>query len=263
MEEKMFRDKELSLIEAEQAAACILQAGCMLMSNGAEVYRVEETMNRMGYSIPGVTYCTSYVTVTGIMCSVEVRGQTVTRIARLKDLSRNMTLVSAVNELSRCAEQEHFSAEELMARLLRMNRLPNYSDLTKTLWGAIGAAGFVLFFGGGLLELVFVFLIGLFVRMSSIACARIQINEFFVNMILSFLTAILSVGIHRLIPEAQTSIMIISTIMLLVPGLTITNALRDSVMGEPLSALVLLMQAMLVACAIAIGVILGMTLMGV
>lgn len=55
--------------------------------------------------------------------------------------------------------------------------------------------------------------------------------------------------------------MIISSIMLLVPGLMITNALRDSVMDEPLSALVLLMQALLIACSIAIGVLLGLYVM--
>lgn len=55
--------------------------------------------------------------------------------------------------------------------------------------------------------------------------------------------------------------MIISSIMLLVPGLMITNALRDSVMDEPLSAVVILMQAVLIACAIAIGVLIGLYVM--
>ncbi|EJW91767.1 membrane protein, partial [gut metagenome] len=56
--------------------------------------------------------------------------------------------------------------------------------------------------------------------------------------------------------------MVISSIMLLVPGLMITNALRDSVMGEPLSALVLLTEAVLVACAIALGALTGLYIMG-
>lgn len=261
MEGKNWKRKEQALLEAEKAAACILQAGCMLMSNGAEVYRVEETMTRMGYSIPGVNYCTAYVTVTGVMCSVEIEGQTITRIARLKDLDRNMTLVSAVNDLSRQAEKKHYSAEALSQKLLALNQLPNYSDSVKTLWGAIGAAGFAIFFGGGLIEIGLVFLIGLFIRLSSIICGRLRINDFFINVLLSFITAVLAKVFHYLIPQAQTSILIISSIMLLVPGLTITNALRDSVMGEPLSSLVLMTQAMLVACAIAIGVLMGLSLM--
>lgn len=261
MEEKNWKYKEQALFEAEKAAACILQAGCMLMSNGAEVYRVEETMTRMGFSIPGVNYCTAYVTVTGVMCSVEVAGQTVTRIARIKSLDRNMTLVSAVNDLSRQAEKKHYSAQTLTQKLLALNELPNYSDRVKALWGAIGAAGFAIFFGGGLIEIGLVFLIGLLIRLCSILCSRVHINVFFVNVLLSFMAAILAVVFHYLIPQAQISILIISSIMLLVPGLTITNALRDSVMGEPLSSLVLMTQAMLVACAIAIGVLMGLGLM--
>ncbi len=258
MEEKVWKKVERSLFEAETAAACILQAGSMLMTNGAEVFRVEETMTRMGYSIPGVKYCTAYVTVTGIMCSVEVSGQTVTRIARIKDMDRNMTIVSAINALSREAEIKHYSAEVLTKKLLSLNQLPNYSAPIKALWGAIGAAGFAIFFGGGFIEIGFVFLIGLFIRLCTVICSHVHINTFFVNVILSFCAAVLSVLFNRLVPSAQTSILIISSIMLLVPGLTITNALRDSVMGEPLSSLVLLTQAMLVACAIAIGVLMGL-----
>lgn len=263
MEQIQQHNKEAALEKAEEGAACILQAGCLLMSSGAEVYRVEETMTRMGYSIPGVQYCTSYVTVTGIFCSVVVDGQTVTRMARIRSQNRNLSMVAAVNTLSRQAEQEHFSARTLWKKLMAIEKIPDYSDGVKTLWGAIGAAGFVIFFGGGLQELGFVFLIGLVVRYGSVLLGRFRINEFFVNMFLSFVAAMLSVLFHKIDPQASVSIMIISSIMLLVPGLMITNALRDSVMGEPLSALVLLMQALLVAGAIAVGVLLGLSLFGV
>lgn len=263
MEQKDWLKKEQSLQEAEEGAACILQAGCLLMSGGAEVYRVEETMTRMGYSIPGVEYCTSYVTVTGIICSVVVGGQTVTRMARIRSQSRNLSLVSAVNALSREAEQNHYESVVLWKKLKQIQKIPDYSDGMKTLWGAIGAAGFVIFFGGGFQELGFVFLIGLVVRYGSVLCGKMKINEFFVNMFLSFLAAVLAVLFHHIDPEASVSIMIISSIMLLVPGLMITNALRDSVMGEPLSAVVLLMQALLIAGAIAVGVLMGLSMVGV
>lgn len=255
-------EKERALLAAEAGAYCILQAGTMLMQAGAEVYRVEETMTRMGYSIPGVDYCTSYVTVTGIICSVEVEGQTVTRIARIKGQSRNMTLVNAINDLSRQAEIQHFTSAQLSEKLSQMNSLPDYSDGTKTLWGAIGAAGFLIFFGGGMTELVSVFFIGLLVRGATVMLGRMRINEFFVNVVLAFLAAVISVLLSKLLPDAYSSKMIISSIMLLVPGLTITNALRDSVMGEPLSALVMLTQALLSACSIAVGVLLGVYIMG-
>lgn len=257
------KTREQSLKQAEQDAACILEAGRMLMSSGAEVYRVEETMTRMGHSIPGVECCTAYVTVTGILCSVVAGGQSVTRMARIRSQERDLSKVAAINALSRQTEQEHFSAQILWQKLKEIEQGPDYSDGIRTLWGAIGAAGFVLFFGGGLYELGFVFLIGLGVRYGSVLCGRLQINEFFVNLFLSFLAALMSVLFHRMVPEASMSIMIISSIMLLVPGLMITNALRDSVMGEPLSALVLLMQALLTASAIAAGVLMALSLFGV
>ena len=128
--------------------------------------------------------------------------------------------------------------------------------------GAIGAAGFVIFFGGTLIEMVFVFGIGLITRYLSVLLDRLAINPFIVNASLSLIIAILSVIAHLIYPPCNVNTMIISSIMLLVPGLMITNALRDSVMGEPLSALVLLTESVLVACAIALGAIAGLFIMG-
>lgn len=256
-----WREWENWLNQAEKSANCVLKAGVLLMSSGAEVYRVEETMNRLGNSIPGVDSSESYVMVTGIICSVEMGGQTVTRMARIHDTSRNLLVVSAVNELSRKAESHHYTCDQLLEKIEAIEHLPDYSSGWKALWGAIGAAGFSLFFGGGFYELGFVFLIGLIVRFFSVVCEKIHINSYFVNMFLAFLTAIMAVLFHCLVPEASQDIMIISSIMLLVPGLMITNALRDSVMDEPLSAVVILMQAVLIACAIAIGVLIGLYVM--
>lgn len=253
---------ETALKKAQEGACAILRAGTMLMSSGAEVYRVEETMTRLGNAIPGVDSCTAYVTVTGIICSIEYQGQTVTRIARMKDSKRNLSIVNAINDLSRQAEAHHFSTDIISNRLDAIDSLPNYSDLTTALWGAIGAAGFVIFYGGTLIEMAFVFVIGLITRYLSVLLDRLPINPFIVNAFLSLIIAILSVLAHRLYAPADASTMIISSIMLLVPGLMITNALRDSVMGDPLSALVLLTEAILVACAIALGAIAGLYIMG-
>ena len=107
--------------------------------------------------------------------------------------------------------------------------------------------------------MVFVFGIGLITRYLSVLLDRLAINPFIVNASLSLIIAILSVIAHLIYPPCNVNTMIISSIMLLVPGLMITNALRDSVMGEPLSALVLLTES---ACAIALGAIAGLFIMG-
>lgn len=254
--------RELWRRQAEESANCVLQAGVLLMKSGAEVYRVEETMTRLGNSIPFVQSCESYVMVTGVICTVQMGGQTITSMARIHDTGRNLSVVSAVNDLSRQAERQYFTPDQILEKLAQIEETPDFTPETKALWGAIGAAGFTMFFGGNLADLVFVFVIGLIVRFFTVVCEKIHLNSYLVNMFLAFLASVCSVLLHRHVPEASQSIMIISSIMLLVPGLTITNALRDSVMDEPLSALVLLMQALLCACAIAIGVLIGLFMTG-
>ncbi|WP_304647841.1 threonine/serine exporter family protein, partial [uncultured Dubosiella sp.] len=60
----------------EQLLNTIMKLGILLMSSGAEVYRVEETMNRVGLSFSEVEGIQSYVTATGIMLSITVDGRT-------------------------------------------------------------------------------------------------------------------------------------------------------------------------------------------
>lgn len=108
---------ELARTKAQEGVCAILRAGTLLMSSGAEVYRVEETMTRLGHAIPGVDSCIAYVTVTGIICSIEYQGQTVTRIARMKDSKRNLSIVNAINDLSRKSELHHYSAAEINEHL--------------------------------------------------------------------------------------------------------------------------------------------------
>ena len=72
----------------------------------------------------------------------------------------------------------------------------------------------------------------------------------------------LRLGAHALCPDTDVDILIISSIMLLVPGLAITNAIRDTVSGDYLSGVARATEAFLVAIAIAagIGVVLSMSI---
>ena len=81
-----------------------------------------------------------------------------------------------------------------------------------------------------------------------------HLNNFFINAIASGIAAALALGIHTLDPQADMDIMIISSIMLLVPGLAITNAIRDTVAGDYVSGVARALEAVIVAVAIAAGI---------
>lgn len=242
------------MLRSEKIVAVIIAIGTMFLEAGAEVYRVEETMNRLGRAVPGVDDCVSYVTVTGVMCSIVTSGQTVTRIARAGNGSRNLAVINAINQLSRQSEQRHYDAAELEEALDRIKKLPAFSNRTKALFAAIGSAGFALFFKGTPIEIVASFLIGWLIQAISQYLGSISLNMFFVNALAAFATAFMAEWFHYFYSGARVNVVVISVLMLLVPGLTLTNALRDTMMGEYLSGVARTTEALLIAVSIALGV---------
>lgn len=248
------------MLNLDYTIAVVMQAGVMFLEAGAEVYRAEATINRLGKAIPGVDDCISYVTVTGIMCSMVAHGQAVTRIARVGSTSRNLSVINAINQLSRNAELYHFTSEQVENTLKKIMKLPVYSNKSLALFGALGALGFAIFFNGTPVEIGAVFVIGLVIQMISNWLSQFEINQIFVNGLAAFGAAFASEWVHYYISSASVDTMIISSIMLLVPGLTMTNSIRDTVMGEYLSGVARGAEALIIATSIAVGVALALAI---
>lgn len=238
---------------AESTANVITRLGTMFVEAGAEVYRVEQTMTVMGEAIPGVLKCVAYVTSTGIMCSVVTEDHMATRISRVEGESRNLTIINAINALSRETIHKHFTAVEIGEKLDAIERLPHYSSGVTILFGAIGAAGFALFFNGGLWDIVFSFLIGVLISWAGDRFTGVNLNNFFILVIQAFITSSACELVSKYTGLINVDTVIISVLMLLVPGLTITNALRDTMMGDYLSGLARGTEALVIAAAIAVG----------
>ncbi len=230
-----------------------MKLGILLMSSGAEVYRVEETMNRVGLSFSEVEGIQSYVTATGIMLSITVDGRTRTHIARVKYRNVNVDMIDQINQLSRTCCTRRLSVAQIDQRLEEIEHTKRYSFWTTTLFGAIGALGFAIFFDGNVQEMIASFCIGIVIRCLGWAFSQIHLSDFLVNLFSAMVAAWMAVEIHALVPAANINVMVISSIMLLVPGLAITNAIRDTIATDYISGLARGAEAFLCATAIAIG----------
>lgn len=230
-----------------------LQAGTMLLESGAEVYRVEDTMVRMAKSFPQVQQAVSYVTVTGIMLSITVDDQTYTKITRVYSVGRNLHQINEINSLSRACKSMELPVKEVQRKLDTFKKEKPYSFWVQNLFGAIGACGFALFFGGNIYDIVAVFFVGLMIRLLEHYLIFLRLNPFFVNLILAMFAAIVTSIIAHFVFKSELDIMLLSSLMLLVPGLALTNAIRDTLSSDYLSGLARLMHVVLVASALALG----------
>lgn len=92
---------------------CLL-AGKIMLQNGAETYRVEDTMTRMAASL-GFPGAHSYVTPTVIMFTTN-RTEPV-KLYRIAERTTDLQKVSEVNDISRRLNERQITAEEARTRL--------------------------------------------------------------------------------------------------------------------------------------------------
>lgn len=237
----------------EKLLNTIIEAGKMLVESGAEVSRVEETMVRMCHCFEGIEYADSYVTLTGIMFSLTYDNQTMTRICRVHTGEVDLNRIDQINTLSRRICSNPISVDELANELDRIKGMSRYTFKETMLFGAVGAAGFGMFFNGTLLEIVMSFFIGILIRYISCFLSKHKLNSFLNNAISAGSAALSAQLIHQALPQTNVDIMVISSFMLLVPGLAITNAIRDTIAGDYVSGVARAVDAFLCAIAIAVG----------
>ena len=124
------------------------------------------------------------------------------------------------------------------------------------------AGAFTLFFGGGAVEMLFSFLIGGLVRLCSYAVERSLSNRIFLKFLSTFIATALAFTAMRanLVPSVDK--IIIGNIMSLIPGIGLTNSLRDLFTGDSIAGLLRFTESALAALAIAAGYFLVVLLGG-
>ena len=239
-------------MDKNKLARAATKAGMILLESGAETYRVEDTMTRICKAY-GADVVDAYATPTMILISFSIDGELVHNIKRTSIKSVDLTKVDKVNDISRRVSSKHMSLNELMSCLDELDHVKLYPYWLQILGAAMSTFGFGLFFGGSLKDSLCAFILGALLKMFLIVLNRIEFNAFFTNLLGGSFVTIGAFGCLALGICDSLDIVIISSIMLLVPGLAVTNAIRDSVSGDLFSGLARTTEAIFIAVAIALG----------
>lgn len=228
-------------------------AGKIMLESGAEIYRVEETITRIGgsYNIYNID---AFVTLNVIIVSAsDEHGQTISVIKRVRHRTLNLEKISKVNNLSRHINDKDYSLYKAEIKLSEIESSRPYSFKVTLLFSGTTTAFFSLAFGGNAKDFIVSFFIGILIRLTSYAFNFLRTNEFFINILCGSIAALIALISTKYNIGSHTDTIIISSIMLLVPGLAITNAIRDTIAGDLISGISRGMEAFLAAVAIAIG----------
>lgn len=229
-------------------------AGKILLESGAEIYRVEETIARMALNC-GMEEAEAFVLPTGIMVSVKKDDVTNSKISRIRNRKVNLHKIDLVNSLSREIDNEFQDATILKRKLKEIDNSESYSHKIIFFASGIGAMGHVLLFGGSVFDLFFSFIGGLIIFCVNYIAEKLKINFFISTLLAAFIVTLFQLLLSSF--HQEVDMVVICSLMLLVPGLVITNAIRDSVERDLGAALSGLLETVLIACAIALGVILA------
>ncbi|HIW41235.1 MAG TPA: threonine/serine exporter family protein [Candidatus Mediterraneibacter vanvlietii] len=238
-------------------------AGEIMLRSGAETYRVEDTIKHIldtAGSEDRKVKTEALVLLTGIIVTIESPGEeTVTVMRRVHDRGTNMHRIVEVNEISRRYCAGELSAEETQTRLNQI-RGKQYTVGIYNLATVLVPAGFAPLFGGSLREILASAAVGVVLALLMTIGKRVRISSFILNMLCSAGIAVAALLLRMCIPQLNMDTVIISGIMPLVPGVAITNAIRDTLRGDYISGGARVLEAFVTAAAIAIGAGVGIAL---
>lgn len=251
--------------EAKNLLMLAISAGNIMLMNGAETYRVEDTVERICSSRKGVSNVSSFVTPTGIFVSLEFDDEMFTYLKRVKNIGINLNKINMINDFSRCFVNSQMTIHEGISIIDNIKETKAYSPLIKSFFGAIAAALFSLMFGGTIKDCISSFFISFIVINILEKLSKLKLTFFIDNFIGALLASLFALVSIKIKVANNIDSVIIGSIMYLVPGVAITNSVRDTMSGDFISGLSRGMEAIFAALAIAfgVGIILNFYLKGV
>ena len=228
------------------------EAGTILLENGAEISRVEETMRRIA-SHYGVEDESFFVLSNGIM--VTAKDYARSKFIPIKGAS--LDKVVAVNQLSREVEQGECSLEQLDQRLKDIRAMKAKSAWEQILASALGSAAFCIIFGGSFMDCLASCIAGLVLWVYMLFVASKHLSRIVGNVTGGLLATSICFALYRLGLGDHLSNMIIGAIIPLIPGVAFTNGIRDMANEDYIAGITRLLDAMLTFFCIALGVALA------
>lgn len=224
--------------------------GKTLLQSGAETYRVESCIQQICKHFGLLAQ--TFVSITCIITSAKNKeGNSLCSVERVTSISNNLHRIDQIHDILLHLEEYDTSRLEKTIYKIRNTQVHKTSTLVTAYFFA--AFFFCLLFKGGFQDAIMSGIGGILIFYLSLFTKKLRVNPFFFNTLGGFsctLTAYLWYKLHILNSVSYASI---GTIMLLVPGLALTNAIRDLVAGDLLSGISRACEALLIGTALATG----------
>ena len=231
-----------------------LDFGQVMLSAGGEISRVEDSIARMGVAY-GATSTNVFIIPSSIELTITFSdGNTVTRTRRIRTSpSTDFEKLQALNALSRRCAMDRLPVDELKLQIANIEKtsVPAFKNY---LGSILAGSAFCLFFGGTAIDAIFAVFISALICFLQYKLSPLSPNKVFFLFASSLITGVAVCLIAKVVPILNIDKINIGVIMLLIPGIAITNAVRDALIGDTISGIMKLADSLLWAASLAAGI---------
>lgn len=239
-------------IRVQEIVACAIDIGAQMMLCGGEVHRVEDTITRI-VRICDVDEINVFASTYLIVVTVSADGEELTKSRRIHNISYRLDVVAACNQLSRDICSERMQPEKIRKKISEIRKMHGYGKGIMLAGYAMIGSAFCVFFGGGFFDLILAAVVACTIRLTEVYLKKLTVNRFVVLSLCSAAAAVVARLGMWLYPGFHIQAVCMGNIMILISGLTFTNAIRDMFMDNFLSGGLRFVEAIFVAMAISFG----------
>ncbi len=237
----------------EEKLTCVMDIGEHLLTSGAEIHRVEESIDRMCRSFGAKRVDVFIITSSMVVTIFDSDNNTYTQTRRITGTTTDFEKIHRLNALSRKLCSQEMTTAQIRRELAEAIARPCYPFWLECICYSVIAGAFTLFFGGNLTEALVSLAVGLLVRLGCCLCELAIPNKIFTKFISAAIATALALLAVKFGWIGSIDKIIIGNIMSLIPGIGLTNALRDLFTGDSIAGLLRSIEAVLTALAIAAG----------
>ncbi len=238
--------------EAEQILTYAMNLGERMLIRGAEVGRVEDTLTRI-LKAKGAGRVDVMTITTSIIVTAHFDCGAISQTRRISGTSYDMTALTRLNDLSRHICSGEVPLEEIDPRIREIAAAKTYTRPVQVLLYGSASFVFALFFGGSFLDAVLSFLVGMLIRGMLWLFSSLRVPGLATTLLCAVIGGLLAQGMGWVGLPCSPDMISIGNIMLLVPGVGLTNSIRDMFTGDTISGLLRFSECLLTALALACG----------
>lgn len=225
----------------------------IILENGGETYRAEESIKFICKSY-NVQEIEAIATPTGFYLTVSTDGiDNNTIVKRIRKRTINLQKINDVNTISRQIASHSITLENALVQLESIKTGGTTQYKYSLLHAGISSAFFTVLFGGGAFEFIVSLFIGILNSTISKNFEELHSYQFFSSIISGMLMALIAVSATTFSGMGNYNYIIVGSLMPLLPGLAMTNAIRDTMRGDLISGMARATEALLVASSLAAG----------